>query len=175
MNQNKISIARALKQKSRIAGKERCRNGEEAIRRQSPKGALRPALFKGFQIPLKKAFRLIFFSIIFRGSLNMSNRKLTKAEIVENVNGKLDIERNSIKPIINEFFEEVKDGLRKSQTIELRGFGTFEVRIRKGREKARNPKTGDVVAVDRHGVAIFRPGKELKDFVWDITTGPEEE
>ena len=35
-------------------------------------------------------------------------------------------------------------------------------------------KTGEVVAVERHGVAIFRPGKELKDFVWDITDGEEE-
>ena len=52
---------------------------------------------------------------------------------------------------------------------------SFEVRIRKGREKARNPKTGDVVSVDRHGVALFRAGKELKDFVWDITGGKDEE
>ena len=98
----------------------------------------------------------------------MSNRKLTKAEIVDNINGKLDIERNIIKPIINEFFEEVKDGLRKSLTIELRGFGTFEVRIRNGREKARNPKTGEVCSVVPHKAVVFRPGKELKESLREI-------
>ncbi len=101
--------------------------------------------------------------------------KLTKAAIIENINEKLGVNKLEIHQIIDELFEEIKDGLKSNRVIELRGFGTFEVRIRKGREKARNPKTGDVVSVDRHGVAIFRAGKELKDFVWDITTAPDEE
>ena len=101
--------------------------------------------------------------------------KLTKAAIIENINEKLGVNKIEIHQIIDELFEEIKDGLKSNRIIELRGFGTFEVRIRKGREKARNPKTGDVVSVDRHGVAFFRAGKELKDFVWDITTPPEKE
>ena len=91
--------------------------------------------------------------------------KLTKAAIIENLHNKLGYNKDQIHVVIDELFEEIKDGL---------GFGTFEVRVRKGRAKARNPKTGEVVAVERHGVAIFRPGKELKDFVWDITEGDEE-
>ena len=100
--------------------------------------------------------------------------KLTKAAIIENLHNKLGYNKDQIHVVIDELFEEIKDGLKDSRVIELRGFGTFEVRIRKGRAKARTPKTGEVVAVERHGVAIFRPGKELKDFVWDITEGDEE-
>ena len=100
--------------------------------------------------------------------------KLTKAAIIENLHNKLGYNKDQIHVVIDELFEEIKDGLKDSRVFELRGFGTFEVRIRKGRAKARNPKTGEVVAVERHGVAIFRPGKELKDFVWDITEGDEE-
>ena len=100
--------------------------------------------------------------------------KLTKAAIIENLHNKLGYNKDQIHVVIDELFEEIKDGLKDSRVIKLRGFGTFEVRIRKGRAKARNPKTGEVVAVERHGVAIFRPGKELKDFVWDITEGDEE-
>ena len=100
--------------------------------------------------------------------------KLTKAAIIENLHNKLGYNRAEIHMVIDELFEEIKDGLKDSRIIELRGFGTFEVRVRKGRAKARNPKTGEVVAVERHGVAISRPGKELKDFVWDITDGEEE-
>ena len=100
--------------------------------------------------------------------------KLTKAAIIENLHNKLGYNKDQIHVVIDELFEEIKDGLKDSRVIELRGFGTFEVRIRKGRAQARNPKTGEVVAVERHGVAIFRPGKELKDFVWDITEGDEE-
>lgn len=98
----------------------------------------------------------------------MSKEKLTKAEIIENLHCKLNLNRNDIHEVIDAFFEELKDGLKKEDVIELRGFGTFEVRTRKGKEKARNPKTGEVVAVDTHGVAVFRPGKELKDLVWDL-------
>jgi integration host factor subunit beta len=98
----------------------------------------------------------------------MANNKLTKAEIIDNIQEKLEMNRTDVHMLIDEFFEEVKKGLEQDRVIELRGFGTFEVRTRKGREKARNPKTGELVAVDTHGVAIFRPGKELKDFVWNL-------
>lgn len=95
--------------------------------------------------------------------------KLTKADIIDNIYTRTGIARNEIHSVIDEFFEELKDGLREGKTIELRGLGTFEVRIRKGKEKARNPKTGAIVSVENHGVAVFRAGKELKDSLWNIT------
>ena len=94
--------------------------------------------------------------------------KLTKAAIIESLHNKIGLSRADIHRVIDELFEEIKDGLKDDRIIELRGFGTFEVRTRKGIEKARNPKTGEVVSVDTHGVAIFRPGKELKDCIWDL-------
>lgn len=98
----------------------------------------------------------------------MEKEKLTKATIIENLHDKLGYSRNEIHEVIDEFFEEVKGGLTSDQVIELRGFGTFEIRTRKGREKARNPKTGHMVSVQTHGVAVFRPGKEIKEVVWNI-------
>lgn len=101
--------------------------------------------------------------------------KLTKAAIIESLHNKLGLSRTDIHRVIDELFEEIKDGLKEDRVIELRGFGTFEVRTRKGREKARNPKTGELVAVDTHGVAIFRPGKELKDCIWDLRDAETED
>ena len=101
--------------------------------------------------------------------------KLTKAAIIESLHNKLGLSRTDIHRVIDELFEEIKDGLKEVRVIELRGFGTFEVRTRKGREKARNPKTGELVAVDTHGVAIFRPGKELKDCIWDLRDAKTED
>ena len=46
--------------------------------------------------------------------------------------------------------------------MEFRGFSTFEERQRKGRTHAQNPKTGETVSVEDHGVAAFKPGRELK-------------
>lgn len=97
------------------------------------------------------------------------NGKLTKAEIIENIHDKLGTGRKDIHAVIDGFFDEVKDSLENGMTAELRGFGTFEVRVRKGKEKARNPKTGEIVSVDKHGVAVFRAGRELKEELWDIS------
>ncbi len=98
----------------------------------------------------------------------MSGDKLTKAEIIEHIYDKLGVNRNDIHNIVDEFFEEVKQGLKEDKVVELRGFGTFEIRTRKGRERARNPKTGEIVPVSAHGVAVFRPGKELKKIAWTL-------
>ncbi|MDC7126439.1 MAG: integration host factor subunit beta [Spirochaetales bacterium] len=98
----------------------------------------------------------------------MSQDKLTKAEIIENIHERVDLNRKDVHLIIDELFEELKNALEDDKVVELRGFGTFEIRTRKGREKARNPKTGEIVPVKAHGVAVFRPGKELKTLAWPL-------
>jgi len=95
-------------------------------------------------------------------------KKITKAEIIDYVYEKTGINRKDIKTTIDLSLEGIKDALAQGTVIELRGFGTFEVRIRKGRQKARNPKTGDEVSVSSHGIAAFRAGKELRQAVWNL-------
>ncbi len=98
----------------------------------------------------------------------MAEEKLTKAEIVERISESTTVSKKDIHVIIDYFFAEVKQALTSDRTVEFRGFGTFEVRTRKGREHARNPKTGETVRVQDHGVVVFRPGKELKDAAWPL-------
>ena len=86
---------------------------------------------------------------------------MTKAEIVEEISEKMGLTKKDIARVIDLFFDIVKQGLRKEEHIELRGFGTFEVKTREERE-ARNPKTGESVTVPKRRVPYFRPGKELK-------------
>jgi integration host factor subunit beta len=99
----------------------------------------------------------------------MSGKKITKADLVGLVSERAGFDRRDVKPVIDILLEEIKKVMVKSMTIELRGFGTFEVKVRKGKQKARNPKTGEPVSVPAHGVAVFRPGKELKQDVWVLT------
>jgi len=107
----------------------------------------------------------------------MAGKKLTKADIIDSINLATGTNRKDIHAVIDLLIEEIKTALTDGRIVELRGFGTFEIRVRKGRKKARNPKTGEPVSVNAHGVAAFRPGKELKQEVWNITdlaNGPEE-
>lgn len=94
-------------------------------------------------------------------------RKLTKARIIEMIHPSADVSKKSIHQVLGLFFDAIKEGLLDERTIELRGFGTFEIRSRRGR-KARNPKTGESVRVEDHGVVTFRPGRELKRRAWDL-------
>jgi nucleoid DNA-binding protein len=101
--------------------------------------------------------------------------KVTKAELIEALYGSLPpsskTSRKEIHALIDTLFEEIKTAILSEKTVELRGFGTFEVKLRKGRSRARNPKTGEIVSVQDHGVAGFRPGRELKKSAWGM--GPE--
>lgn len=98
----------------------------------------------------------------------VSDSKLTKAEIVESISEHVEVSKKDIHTIIDLFFGEVKNALVEDKVVEFRGFGTFEVRTRKGRQHARNPKTGEKVIVQDHGVVVFRPGKELKEASWSL-------
>ncbi|MCR4579950.1 MAG: integration host factor subunit beta [Treponema sp.] len=91
------------------------------------------------------------------------NQKITKSEIIENIYEATNIEKDQAALILDALLNQIKINLEKGNTIELRGFGTFEPRLRKGREKARNPKTGEFVLVEPHYVAAFRAGQSLKN------------
>ena len=103
----------------------------------------------------------------------MVGSKYTKAEIVDSIYNKTGINRKEIRDMMDLFIDEIKNALHERRAIELRGFGTFEIRIRKGRKKARNPKTGETLSVDSHGIVTFRPGRELKKDVWNLQQDEE--
>ena len=100
---------------------------------------------------------------------SMAEKKYTKAYIVDALYEKTGMSRKEIRTIMDLFIDEVKDALMRRQVIELRGFGTFEVKVRKARPKARNPRTGETITIRSHGVVSFRSGRELKQDVWTIT------
>ena len=98
----------------------------------------------------------------------MSAKKVTKSDIVERVHEATKIEKRVLQESFDSIMEELKNALKDGATIELRGFGTLEPRLRKGREKARNPKTGEVLSVEPHYVAAFRAGQELRNALLEI-------
>lgn len=89
--------------------------------------------------------------------------KITKTDLIEKIYSNTKFEKNDVQKIVVQFLDSIKSSLECGKTVELRGFGTFEPRLRKGRDKARNPKTGEEVSVKPHYVAVFRAGRELKN------------
>jgi integration host factor subunit beta len=99
----------------------------------------------------------------------VSDRKLKKVDIVEEIHEQVnDVNRKQILNLIDIFFIQILKGIREDKIIELRGLGTFEVKLRRARKKVRNPKTGEIFLGKDHGVVIFRPGQELKRIAWPM-------
>jgi len=95
-------------------------------------------------------------------------KKFTKVDIVDALYEKMGMSRTEIRGVVDLFIDEMKEALIRRQVIELRGFGTFEVKVRKARPRARNPKTGETIVIHSHGVVSFRSGRELKQAVWAL-------
>ena len=105
----------------------------------------------------------------------ISEEKVTKGDLVDAVYKSTDIEKQVVQQVIDSFLLSTREALEQGSTIELRGFGTFEARLRKGRAVARNPKTGEKLSVEPHYVAIFRAGQLLKNTLWNLKKKDNEE
>jgi integration host factor subunit beta len=89
---------------------------------------------------------------------------LTKADLIAEVERITELKRTDSETIVETIFENIIQALQKGDKIEIRGFGSFRTRDRRGRV-GRNPKTGAKVDVPAKKIPFFKPSKELKDFV----------
>jgi len=89
---------------------------------------------------------------------------LTKADLIEEVLKVTELPRKESETIVETIFDSIIGAIQKGEKIEIRGFGSFRTRQRKGRV-GRNPKTGEKVEVPAKRIPFFKPSKELKDFV----------
>jgi DNA-binding protein HU-beta len=62
---------------------------------------------------------------------------------------------------VNAVIRAMSAGLRKDRSLSLSGFGTFEVRKRKGR-LLKNPRTGVPMKIRATKRVAFKAGKNLK-------------
>jgi nucleoid DNA-binding protein len=97
---------------------------------------------------------------------------MTKADLVDVVSeaiGPAGVARKDCAKVVDAFLEALRQAMARGEDIEIRGFGTFKVRRRRTR-MARNPKTGEAVAVPSRPVPVFKPGKRLKQMVLTAPT-----
>lgn len=89
---------------------------------------------------------------------------MTKSELIEAVANKLKLPKGKAELIVNCVFDSMEAALRAGERIEIRGFGSFEIRHYKPYE-GRNPRTGAKVDVKPKRLPFFKVGKELKERV----------
>jgi integration host factor beta subunit len=90
---------------------------------------------------------------------------MTKSDLVAKVSDRMShILKKDTETIVNSVFESMAEALKRGERIEIRGFGSFQVKVRESRE-GRNPKTGQVVSIPTKRTPFFKVGKELKERV----------
>src|SRR3981189_2417224 len=94
----------------------------------------------------------------------MNDTTMTKADLVEEVIRATELPRKESEAIVETIFDSIIQALQTGDKIEIRGFGSFRTRQRRGRV-GRNPKTGAKGEDPPKRIPFFKPSKELKDFV----------
>lgn len=89
---------------------------------------------------------------------------MTKADLIEEVSRVVEVTRKESEVIVETIFDSVVSSLKRGDKVEVRGFGSFRTRERKGRI-GRNPKSGETVQVPPKTIPYFKPSKELRDIV----------
>jgi DNA-binding protein HU-beta len=87
-----------------------------------------------------------------------------KAQFVEALSRRLDIDKKSAGRNVDAVLDLIQDSVARGERVALTGFGTFERRER-GARMARNPATGAAVRVKKTRVPAFRAGAEFKGLV----------
>ena len=95
---------------------------------------------------------------------------MTKAELVTEVAAKSGLSKKDTEKAIAGVIETVTETLAKGQSIQLVGFGTFEVRERAAR-KGINPRTKEAIDIAATKVPAFKAGRALKDAVGASAAG----
>lgn len=90
---------------------------------------------------------------------------MVRSELVRVLSKKLpDLEATDVELAVNCMLEQMITTLQSGERIEIRGFGSFDLRHHPA-HIARNPKTGESVSTPAKVRIHFKPGKEMRDRV----------
>ena len=89
---------------------------------------------------------------------------MNKSDIVSEVVARAGLSRTDAAGAVDAVFEAVTEALGRREVVRIAGFGQFVTRTRPART-ARNPGTGEPVAVEASTAPTFKPAKALREAV----------
>lgn len=91
----------------------------------------------------------------------MSNKTLTKAEIVDSIYEKTKRNRAEVKAQVESLLEIMKQAIKNDHSLLVSGFGKFEAYDKKAR-KGRNPQTTETITLPPRKVVVFRLSRKFR-------------
>jgi len=94
---------------------------------------------------------------------------MTKRDLVVRISEETNLAQQQVLGVVQRMVDHISKTLAKGETVELRNFGVFEVKVRKARV-GRNPnKPEKDVRIPPRAVVKFKPGKEMRAAVIQLT------
>lgn len=91
----------------------------------------------------------------------MSEKTLTKADIVDAIYEKVNRNRLEMKGIVESLLKIMKQAIKKDHALLISGFGKFEAYDKKAR-KGRNPQTEESIVLPPRKVVVFRLSRKFR-------------
>ena len=100
---------------------------------------------------------------------NLGNA-MTKSQLIERVASRTQhTSKRDIEIVVDTIFGSITEALVRGERIEIRGFGSFWVRVLEAREGC-NPMTRERIQIPARRKPLFRVAKQLRERINDSTT-----
>src|SRR3954465_9239820 len=100
---------------------------------------------------------------------------LTKRDLVIQIADKSGLVQSQVFEIVQQTLDHITTALAKGETVELRNFGVFEVRLTKARV-GRNPNQPDsAFVIPPRACVKFKPGKVMRQRVGPLSAAMKRE
>jgi len=97
---------------------------------------------------------------------------MTKRDLIVSISEETGMVQQQVLEIVQKTLDHICDALADGNSVELRNFGVFEVKVRKARI-GRNPNRPEKdVAIPKRAVVKFKPGKEMRESVLKLSPPP---
>ena len=89
---------------------------------------------------------------------------MNKSELIDELSTRMALHPKKSEALVNSILTSIIDTMKREQRVEIRGFGSFEMRNYKP-YIGRNPKSGEKFQVDKKTLPFFKTGKDMRDRV----------
>ncbi len=89
---------------------------------------------------------------------------MTRSNLIDHLCQTCKLPRGRTEQIVGAVFDSIEGALKRGERVEIRGFGSFEVR-HYDEYLGRNPRTGTTTTVKAKKLPFFKVGRELRERV----------
>lgn len=89
---------------------------------------------------------------------------MNRGELIDQVSAMAEINKKQADQVLTATIQVIVDAVAEGEKVTIMGFGIFERRSRKARER-RNPKTNEKLYIPATRVPVFSAGKLFKERV----------